>query len=187
MKRILHVSNFNERAKNIHGILSVIKVLHEQRKDFEVLLIGGREPALGEARKYASVLGLDSPVVIFKGRIPPAGLADAYRNASFLLMFSNFESFSIVIPEALACGTPVLATSAGGIPEYFSTESGRLIPPGDESALQENLHFMLDHYDSFDPEYMAASVDSRFGLQTTGRMFDELYKSVVNKHGNAKL
>ncbi|MCX6286372.1 MAG: glycosyltransferase [Bacteroidetes bacterium] len=184
-KRILHVSNFHEQAKNIHGILRVIKILHEQRKDFEILFIGGREPALGEARKYASDLGLESPGVIFKGPIPADELADAYRESSFLLMFSNFESFSIVIPEALSCGTPVLATSAGGITEYFSTNSGRLISPGDELALLDNLNFMLDHYESFDPEYLGGFIESRFGLKKVGSQFDELYRSVLNRQGNS--
>jgi len=184
-KRILHVSNFHERAKNIHGILRVIKILHEQRKDFEIIFIGGHEPALGEARKYASGLGLESPGVIFKGPIPADELAEAYRESSFLLMFSNFESFSIVIPEALSCGTPVLATSAGGIPEYFSTNSGRLITPGDELALLDNLNFMLDHYESFDPEYLGGFIESRFGLKKVGGQFDELYRSVLNRQGNS--
>jgi glycosyltransferase involved in cell wall biosynthesis len=179
VKRILHVSNFNERAKNICGILRVIKTLRDQRKDFEILFIGGREPALTEARKYASGLGLESPEVIFKGPIPPGELANAYRDSSFLLMFSNYESFSIVIPEALSCGIPVLATSAGGIPEYFNPNSGRLISPGDESALLDNLHFMLDHYESFDPEYLSGFIESRFGLKTIGGQFDEIYRYVV--------
>ena len=183
-KRILHVSNFNERAKNIHGILRVIKILREQRRDFEVLFIGGREPALGEARRVACGLGLESPVVTFKGPIPAAELADAYRESSFLLMFSNFESFSIVIPEALSCGIPVLATSAGAIPEYFGTNSGRLTAPGDESALLDNLNFMLDHYGSFDPEALGGFVESRFGLKKVGSRFDELYRSVLNRKGN---
>lgn len=178
-KRILHVSNFNERAKNIRGILRVIKILHEQRKDFEILFIGGREPALGEARKYASGLGLESPVVAFKGPVPAAELADAYRESSFLLMFSNFESFSIVIPEALSCGIPVLATSAGAIPEYFSKNYGRLISPGDESALLDNLNFMLDHDESFDPEHLGEFIESRFGLKKVGGQLDEIYRSVL--------
>jgi glycosyltransferase involved in cell wall biosynthesis len=178
-KRILHVSNFNERAKNIHGILRVIKILYEQRKDFEILFTGGREPALGEVRKYASGLGLESPVVLFKGPVPADELADAYRESSFLLMFSNFESFCIVIPEALACGTPVLATAVGGLPEYFSTNAGRLVSPGNEQELLDNLNFMLDHYPEFDPAELRSFIEGRFGLIAVGRQFEELYETSV--------
>lgn len=183
-KRILHVSNFHERAKNIYGILRVIKILSEQRKDFDMLFIGGDEPSLDEARKYASGLGLESPGVIFKGPVSADELADAYRESSFLLMFSNFESFSIVIPEALSCGIPVLATAVGGIPEYFSTNAGRLILPGNEAGLLDNLNFMLDNYQSFDPEKLRSLVEQRFGLKTVGSQFDELYRSVLNRQGN---
>ncbi|MEI7726245.1 MAG: glycosyltransferase [Bacteroidota bacterium] len=177
-KRILHVSTFTERSKNIHGILRVISILRQQRHDFEILFIGGDEPALGEARRYATSLGLDSPDVIFSGPKPAEELADIYRESSFLLMFSNFESFSIVIPEALASGIPVLATAAGGIPEYFRNYAGRMIPPGDETALLENLHYMLDHYTSFDPEYLAGFIENRFGLKEVGGQFDKLYRSL---------
>jgi glycosyltransferase involved in cell wall biosynthesis len=178
-KRILHVSNFHERAKNIHGILRVIKILYEQRKDFEVLFTGGREPALGEVRKFASGLGLESPVVLFKGPVPAEELTNAYRESSFLLMFSNFESFCIVIPEALACGLPVLATAVGGIPEYFSTNAGRLISPGDEAELLENLNFMLDHYQESDPAELRSFIEGRFGYVAVGKQFDKLYQSSV--------
>ena len=65
LKRIIHVSNFHERAKNIFGILRVISILRKQRQDFEVLFVGGKEPFLENAKKYASGLGLESPVVVF--------------------------------------------------------------------------------------------------------------------------
>jgi len=178
-KRILHVSNFNERAKNIRSILRVVKMLREQRNDFEILLIGGDEPALGEARRYASSLGLEGPDVIFKGPIPAEELARVYRESSFLLMFSNFESFSVVIYEAISCGIPVLATACGGIPEYFKSIAGRLIPPGDEEGLMEGANFMLDHYASFDPESLQSFIEHSFGLKQVGGQFDELYKFVL--------
>lgn len=177
-KQILHVSNLNNRSKNINGILRVIKILGEQRKDFDFVIIGGDDPYLDEAKMYASSLGLESSGVIFKGRITANELANAYRESSFLLMFSNFESFSIVIPEALTCGTPVLATAVGGIPEYFGSNDGRLISPGNEAGLLENLNFMLDHYQSFDPEYSRSFIEDRFGFKRVSNQFDELYKSI---------
>lgn len=175
-KRIIHVSNFHEKAKNIQGILRVIKVLREQRSDFDIVFIGGKEPCLCEAKKYASGLGLENPDVVFSGPLAADKLADAYRESVFLLMFSNFESFSIVIPEALSCGIPVLATAVGGIPEYFTPNAGRLISPGDEAALLENINFMLDNYQSFDPGKLRSITENKFGLATIGQQFDELYK-----------
>ena len=178
-KRILHVSNFHERSKNLHGILRVIKILGEQRKDFDILFIGGDEPFLGEARRFASGLVLESPHVTFQGPLTAIELAAVYRESSFLLIFSNFESFSVVIPEALCCGTPVLATSAGGIPEYFTALAGRLTAPGNETELLDNLNFMLDNYATFDPQRLRSLVEQRFSLRTVGSQFNDLYRSIL--------
>jgi len=179
VKRIVHVSNLHERAKNIHGILRVIKILSEQRKDFEMVFIGSDGNNLYEAKNYASGLGLEPPLVTFTGRKLGAELVRMYQGSCFLLMFSNFESFSIVIYEALSCGIPVLATAVGGIPEYFSKNAGRLIPPGDEAALLENMNFMLDNYQSFDPAYLGTLIESRFGFKRVGEQFDVVYREVV--------
>jgi glycosyltransferase involved in cell wall biosynthesis len=184
-KKILHVSNLHERAKNIHGMLRVIRKLQEQRQDFEVLFAGGDEPDLTEAGTYAECLGLVSPVVTFRGRVTPEELSSIYRESSFLLMFSNFETFSVVIPEALSCGIPVLATAVGGIPEYFSDRAGRLTPPGDEALLLENLNYMLDHCTSYEPEILRGTVEMKFSLKIVGKLFDDLYRSVAGFHGNA--
>ncbi|MHC1773986.1 MAG: glycosyltransferase family 4 protein [Lentimicrobium sp.] len=185
--RILHVSTLQERSKNISGILRVIKILSEQRKDFKLLFIGGDESSQVEAGKYASGLGLESPVVIFGGSLPAEELSDVYRQSSFLLMFSNYESFSIVIPEAISCGIPVLATSVGGIPEYFRPEAGILGSPGNETELLENLNFMLDNFQRYNPKQLGSYIESRFGLKSVGSRFDELYRSVFKGRNNKSL
>ncbi len=178
LKRILHVSNLHEAAKNIHGILRVISLLKEQRQDFEMVFVGGNEPYWTEVRKYASSLGLAIPEVIFKGIVMPPDISVIYQESAFLLMFSNFESFSVVIPEALSCGIPVLTTPVGGIPEYFTEQSGRFSPTGDEAQLLENLNFMLDHSASFDPKMLRDLVEKRFGFETIGKQFSDLYQTV---------
>jgi len=177
-KKILHVSTLHEPSKNIHGMLRAIRRLYEERQDFELAIAGGNEPWLARAEKYAASLGLSAPAVTFLGRVMPADLASIYRKSSFLLMFSNFESFSVVIPEALACGIPVLATSAGAIPEYFIADEGILVTPRNESRLLEGLHYMLDHCSSYDPQRLEELVSKKFSFETVGKEFDELYRSV---------
>ena len=49
--------------------------------------------------------------------------------------------------EALSCGTPVVATNVGGIPEIINDENlGFLVPPGNEAALAEGIDKALDHH-----------------------------------------
>ena len=72
--------------------------------------------------------------------------AAVYNVADCLVLASRREGFPTVVGEALACGTPVLATRVGGIPELvIEGETGWLVPPDDDRALADRLKFILSH------------------------------------------
>jgi glycosyltransferase involved in cell wall biosynthesis len=76
----------------------------------------------------------------------PEKKARLYNAAECLVLASEREGFPTVVGEALACGTPVLATRVGGVPELvIDGETGWLVPPGDEQALKDRLAFVLAH------------------------------------------
>jgi glycosyltransferase involved in cell wall biosynthesis len=87
----------------------------------------------GEAREAladrARRLGVE-PRVRFVGAVPPAELPAWYRAADALVLASLREGWANVVLEALACGTPVLATSVWGTPEILTgCAAGRLVAP----------------------------------------------------------
>lgn len=83
------------------------------------LAVGGAElsdrerAVLAECRAEARRLGLGEKVV-FSGHVADAELADIYRAADVFVMPSRYEPFGMTAAEALACGTPVVATTHGG-------------------------------------------------------------------------
>jgi len=71
-------------------------------------------------------------------------LADHYRAADVLLHAAHAENFPTVILESLACGTPVIATAVGGIPEQLDEGvTGLLVPPRSPDALTQALDGLL--------------------------------------------
>ncbi len=65
-------------------------------------------------------------------------LAAAFCEARLFALPSEYEAFGLVLLEALAQGTPVVASRVGGIPEFVPDgEAGRLVPPADGAALGE--------------------------------------------------
>jgi glycosyltransferase involved in cell wall biosynthesis len=67
-------------------------------------------------------------------------LAQYYRAADLLLHAARADTFPLVVLEALACGTPVIATDVGGVGEQIvAGESGWLVPLGDSAAMAERL------------------------------------------------
>ena len=59
---------------------------------------------------------------------------EAFALARAIVVPSRAESMPYIVLEAIAAGVPMVATSVGGIPEIFGA-AGRLVPPGDASAL----------------------------------------------------
>jgi glycosyltransferase involved in cell wall biosynthesis len=82
-----------------------------------MLALGGRGPLLEDLRRQASALGLGDRI-LFCGFIPEENLPMAYAAADFSIVPSQaLEGFGLITLESLACGTPVLVTPVGGLPE----------------------------------------------------------------------
>ena len=121
-----HISCFEEKSKNISGILRVIKKLSDIRQDFECRLVGDGIDRM-KSETYALELGIKDKFVFFDGLLEGEDIVKAIEKTDFLLMFSNYENFPVVINEALSCGIPIVATDVGGISEIINEDFGMLV------------------------------------------------------------
>ena len=174
-KHILHISTLRDEAKNFSGILHVVEKLKQQRDDFELHIIHDYEAP--EFKAFVAEHNL-TDCVVFHGKKTSAEVAEAYQEADFFVLFSNFENLPCVIVEAFASGVPVLSTSVGGIAEIVSDERGILIPQGDEEALLQGMNQMLDHCHEYDREAIRDYAIKTFAAQNIGQQIFEVYKTV---------
>jgi len=177
-KRILHISTLRDEAKNFSGILRTIERLRQQRDDFELHVIHDYEAP--EFKAFVKEHNL-SDCIFFHGKKTSAEVAEAYQNADFFVLFSNFENLPCVIVEAFASGVPVLSTSVGGIAEILSPERGILIPQGDEEALLRSMNQMLDHCHEYDREAIRQYAISTFSNEIIGNHIFETYRELIGK------
>jgi Glycosyltransferase len=175
-KQMLHISTLRDEAKNFSGILRVIERLRQQRDDFELHVIHDYDAP--EFKAFVKEHHLED-CVIFHGKKTSAEVAEAYQQADFFVLFSNFENLPCVIVEAFASGVPVLSTSVGGIAEILSPERGILIPQGDEDALLQGMIQMLDHSSEYDHQAIRDYAIKTFAAQNIGQQIFEAYKKVV--------
>lgn len=108
-------------------------------------LIGGGpdDPGYAALIAQARARGLEDAIT-FVGSVPHADLAPWYRAADVVAIPSFYESFGLVAVEAMASGTPVVASNVGGL--AFTVEdgtSGLLVPPKDPQALAAALRRVL--------------------------------------------
>lgn len=176
-KRFIHISCFEDRSKNISGLLRTISKLSKLRDDFECIMVG-EGIDFQKMKSLANELGLNDSQVTFTGLLEGENVVEAYQSADFMVMFSNYENMPVVISESLACGLPVVATAVGGIPEYINSENGRLVSAGDENALLEAVNFMLDHFPDFDRAKIRHNAVAMFGKEAVAEKLQELYNYV---------
>jgi glycosyltransferase involved in cell wall biosynthesis len=117
-----------------------------QVPEVELVLAGdGDERAVLESR--ARELGLDGRVR-FLGSLPRDQVLVLLRSADAALLSSAWENFPHTLVEALAVGTPAIATAVGGVREIVTDgENGLLVPPGDPAALAGAIRRFLDDPD----------------------------------------
>ncbi|MDF5723141.1 MAG: glycosyltransferase family 4 protein [Rhizonema sp. PD37] len=120
-------------------LLSALANIKPRVSDF-MLMIVGRGPLEAALKQQATELGLDDHVK-FLGFLPDELLPIAYQAADLSLMPSqSFEGFGLALVESLSCGTPVLCTPVGGMPEILAPFSPDLITKSTEvSDIAEKL------------------------------------------------
>src|SRR5262249_62288753 len=94
-------------------------------------------------QRHAVELGM-SDHVTFLGHRSPLEVAQAMAKSTVVVLPSRAESFGSVLVEALACGTPVVATRCGGPEDIVNDDVGKLVPKEDARALADGLLSVLE-------------------------------------------
>jgi glycosyltransferase involved in cell wall biosynthesis len=125
--------------------LLALETLHAIAPELRATLRGvfiGRGPLEDAVRARAKELGLAERIELV-GEQPPERLATWYSAADVLLLTSSREGRPNVVLEALACGTPVLATDAGGTRELLAGLDGMLATSREPAQLARELEALF--------------------------------------------
>lgn len=107
------------------------------------LVVAGDGPDLDDVRRQTMALGL-ADRVSFTGALSRQGVLELFRAADASVLSSAWENFPHTVVEALAAGTPVIATAVGGVAEVVRDEvNGLLVPPGDAASLAAAIRRFL--------------------------------------------
>ncbi len=139
---VLYVGRFDPR-KGIETLVRACGKLHDRFSQqsaapkFRLVIVGGSDPNEADGAERARIegivqnLGLDA-VTEFVGMVGHDRLPAYYTAADVCVVPSHYEPFGLVAIEAMACGTPVIASNVGGLKfTVIPEETGLLVPPQD--------------------------------------------------------
>ena len=111
-KTLLHVSCFDERAKNVKGLLRAAKMLSEKRQDWQLVLVGTGID-YKDVRAYADSLDFPEGLLLWTGELTPKEVANWMHKSNAFVLSSRYETYGVVLAEAVAAGLPILSTPVG--------------------------------------------------------------------------
>jgi glycosyltransferase involved in cell wall biosynthesis len=152
------------------------------------LFLVGNGPLRNKLEGLARSLALGTRIQ-FLGEQGRAEVAKLLHGCEVFVLPSRSEPFGIAILEALACGKPVVATTAGGIPEIIENrKNGLLVEPDDPNALAEALMTVIK-----DPALRLAiasngyaTVRKRFPSENTGSAYEAIFADLLCSGGNKR-
>ena len=122
------------------GVRPLLAALARLPRDVRLTLV---DDAKSDAIGWAKALGLADRLDV-TGRLETPALVRLYRRASLVVVPSRYEGFGLPAAEAMACGTPVVATQAGALREVIATGGGGVLAPVDDApALAREIAALL--------------------------------------------
>jgi glycosyltransferase involved in cell wall biosynthesis len=176
---LLSVGYLIER-KGHHRVIRALGALRRQGISAGLWIVGaaGREGRYeGKIRNLVREMGIED-CVHFVGSVPPEVLAEYMSAADVVCLASSREGWPNVVHEALACGTPVVASDVGGVPDLIpSPEYGMVVPIGDQEALETALRNAL--LQTWNRPAIAAWAQSRSWEQVAGEVIRQAQQGIA--------
>lgn len=163
--------------KGVSTLLQALKNVSSRLPEWDLLIIGDG-PERSSLIQQASELGLLNQIS-FSGMLTKPQIAEALRGSHLYILSSSHETFSVATLEALACGVPVLATACGGPEDFITPEVGILIPPNNQTAMENELVKVVSRIDQFDRNKIAQIIRSRYSYTAIGEQIHQAYHTVL--------
>ena len=175
-KILLHVSCFDEQAKNVKGLLRAAKMLSEKRQDWKLVLIGTGVD-YEEVRAFAKRLEIPKTLLEWTGELPPKEVAEWMHKADALVLSSRYETYGVVLAEAAAAGLPILSTPVGIAEELGALIVSQEIAQNKPGTFAEFMEKVL--FSDYSDKSKKSDYSERFTADTIGRQLVSIYDSCL--------
>lgn len=168
--------------KNIEFLLTMMPFVLRQTPD-AILVIAGEGPAESHLQRKVADMGLHASVKFVGYMRRDGALQDAYRAADLFVFASRTETQGLVLLEALALGTPVVALGIMGTLDVLNADGGCVIAPEAPSGFAEAVNKVLAHPEHYQqlvdqaPRY----ADTWTATQKTQHLLD-MYRERLGRH-----
>ena len=177
VRTLLHVSCFDERAKNTTALLRGFAALCSQRTDIRLVMVGTGVDWQA-AQRIANDLRIPSERIVWTGEQTPQQVCEWMYHSDAFVLTSRYETAGVVLSEAASTGLPILSTPVGIASQLITPQTGILVSQdeaNDSHALAQYLARIVEM-----DKYPSAAEDYRFS--TVGKQLKDIYDSCLHRN-----
>ncbi len=170
---------FSDKNKNQESILNAFKNEFNNNENI-FLKICGDGPELENLKGLAKSLKISNQVE-FTGALSREQVREKMALSNVFVLSSRYETFGVVVIEALALGLPVIATRCGGPESIVRKEDGILVPVGDVTTLGQAMRAVYENSKKYDKFQIRESCRERFSEKSITKKLIEIYGNIIDK------
>lgn len=174
-KTLLHVSCFDERAKNVKGLLRAAKMLSKKRQDWQLVLVGTGVD-YKEVCAYAESLSIPKEILRWTGELTPREVAEEMSHADAFVLSSRYETYGVVLAEAAAAGLSILSTPVGIAEELADLIVPQEIAQNKPNRFAEFIETILWN----SPQNTPSKNADRFSSEAIGKKLKKIYETLIH-------
>jgi glycosyltransferase involved in cell wall biosynthesis len=172
----INVAMLTEK-KGVHNLVSAFAAAFGNNPAV-VLRIGGDGEERPSLEKLALQLGV-ADRVIFLGKLSRDQVRKEMSNSNVFVLPSSYETFGVVVIEALALGIPVITTRCGGPESIVRDRDGLLVPVDDIPALASAMEKIRSDYSNYDAKEIRAACIARYSESVIAERLTTIYSEVI--------
>lgn len=189
-KEVLEKLGINKDYKNIvsfvgkltdfKGVDVLVDAVSKYEDEDTLTLIAGDGELREKLENQAKELKINN--LVFLGNQPQTIINEIYNIANVSCVPSRREPFGLVAAEAMASGTPVIATNEGRLPDFINENVGILVPVEDSDAISNSVKSILNGEKKFDRYMISKEAQEKHSVSKKVVEFEKTYnKAIKNK------
>ena len=177
--QFINIANL-DRNKNQMLLIQAVSKVFQQNKSVKLVILGAGSE-YNNLKTEIHKLKMQNQIKLF-GFAKREMVLDALQQSDAFVLSSKYETFGVVLIEAMSCGLPVIATRCGGPESIIENDSlGQLVNNDDLDELSNSMNEMYENYNNYSAKNIRSYVIDNFSEKSISTKLINVYNKVINE------
>jgi len=169
---------FLDKNKNQSMLIKAFAKIFKNNHHITLTIVGdGTE--YNELKELINKLQMKKQIFLY-GRASRDEVKKLLQQSDAFVLSSQYETFGVVVVEAMACGLPVIATRCGGPESIVQNERVGVLCDIDEHSLAESMKYLYKNRDKYDNKFIAQYTKENFSEEAVCEQLEVIYKEILD-------